>query len=130
MRDCHTVDIEGALQAALNEAGVAACAPPVPADLSEMCVVTRTGGFERAYVQDVHVVSIDCYAPDWERAQAVAGEVCGIVRSLPGSTVGTACYASEVTTLPYSNPDPSHPSLARVTVGAQVATRVLHRKEG
>lgn len=122
----NTIDIEDALQAIFNDEGIVSCAPPVPADLSTMCVVTRTGGFERAYIQDVHVLSIDCYAPEMVDAVNTANALCGIIRALPGKSVGTTCYTTEVTTLPYMNPDPTHPTLARVTIGAQVATRVQH----
>lgn len=126
MDNCTTIDIEDALQAALNADGIAACAPPVPANLAEQVVVVATGGYSQAYVQDVHAVSFDCYASGETEAMSRACALTRWVRALPGKTVGTYCYGAEVETLPYNNPDPAHPTLARATFAARITTRVRH----
>lgn len=127
MDRCRTIDVEDALQALLNEGGVKAFAPPVPHDLDGGVLVTRTGGQEQSYVQDVHAVSFDCYAGTDAEATALAGEVTRWLRALPGKTVGgVPCYQAEVTALPYMNTDPDHPTLARCTLNAYVTTRVAH----
>ena len=46
------------------------------------------------------------------------------VRDLEGGWVDTACYSSEVTTLPYNNPDPRHPNISRATFKAQILVRM------
>lgn len=128
MRHCETIDIEDAIQQALNADGIRACAPPVPADLSApMAIVWRIGGSERAYVQDVHSVSIDCYAATDAEAAAMANRMTAWVRALPGQELGgVPVYTASVSTLPYLNTDPGHPTLARCTLACEVATRVRH----
>ncbi|MBR2838985.1 MAG: hypothetical protein IKE55_09395 [Kiritimatiellae bacterium] len=122
-----TIDIEAALVEALGAAGVGASAPPVPATLGAALPwahVTRTGGSEAAYVQDVHRVDIDVYGSTEAAAAQAAGRLCGLVRSLAGSALGgVPCYSASIETLPYSNPDPRHPTLPRVTLKAQITTR-------
>lgn len=126
----RTIDIEDGLQAALNASGVAACAPPVPETLGEVlpfAVVTRTGGNELSAVQDSHTVSVDCYAATWAKAQALAGRLTALVRSLPGSKMeGVPVYASSIEAVPYGNADPTHPTVPRVTFSASITTRVAH----
>ena len=132
MDNCRTIDIEDALQALLNAGGIRAFAPPVPHDLEGGILVTRTGGQEQSYVQDVHAVSLDCYAATDAEAVELAGRATRWLRALPGESVGgVPCYAAEVTALPYLNTDPDHPTLPRCTLNAYVTTRVAHeRKEG
>lgn len=127
MRHLETIDIEDALQAALNADGITASAPPVPANLSPCVFVYRTGGFSQAYVQDVHTVDFDCYAKTEAEAMRRADLLTAWIRALPDDQKLTATtYAAEVTTLPYNNPDPNNHTLARATVSAQITTRVRH----
>ena len=124
MRDCFTIDIEDAIQAALNADNIKASAPPVPANLGPCVFVHRTGGFTQAYVQDVHTVDFDCYAETEAEAMAAACRLTGWVRAL--QDLGVPVYETETTTLPYNNPDPNHPTLPRATFSAQITTRVEH----
>ena len=131
MYDCRTIDIENALQAALNALGIKASAPPVPADLMPCVYVYRTGGFSQNYVQDAHSVDFDCYAENEAAAMARADQITEYVRALPEAQgLSAYVYATSITTLPYNNPDPNHYALARATVSAQIITRVTHEKEG
>lgn len=121
----YTIDIEDALQARLNADGIKACAPPVPADLAApMVVCYRVGGRERAFIQDIHNMSLDVYASTEGEAMVAANRLAGYLRDLPGTKVGTTCYTVDITTLPYLNPDPSHPTLPRCTIAADIATRM------
>ena len=68
-------------------------------------------------------VDFDVYALTESDAMETASELCGWIRDLEGETVETTCYASEVTSLPYNNPDPRHPNLPRTTIKAQILVR-------
>lgn len=131
MRDCYTIDIEGAIVAAMQADGIDASAPPVTADLEAGCVVVyRVGGTRQNYVQDAHQLSIDCYAETDVQACALANRVCGWLGDLEGFEVGgVPVYRSRPTTLPYENQDPMNRHLFRYTLAAQVITRVTHQKQ-
>ena len=75
-------------------------------------------------VIETNNVDFDVYAEDNASAMTEASNLCGWVLNLEGSTVGTYCYTSDVTTLPYNNPDPRHPNLARATFKAQILVRM------
>ena len=128
-----TLDIETALYNALIADGQSASAHRIPASLGETLPhihVTRTGGSNSDLVIDSHYVDFDVYAEDDADAMETASNMCAWIRSLEGSTSNPPCYASEVITLPYKNPDPRHPTLARVTVKAQITTRTLEKITG
>ena len=130
MRNCKTIDIEDELQKALNIDGIKAAAPPVPANLAPSVFVYRTGGFSQAYVQDVNTVDFDIYARTEAEAMARACNLTEWTRALPERQLeGATVYFSDITTLPYNNPDPNNPTLPRATFSAQIGTRVTHRKE-
>ena len=127
MKHCKTVDIEALVQAYLAAKGYAAYAPPVPLDLSAGAVgVTRTGGNERAYVQDVHSVDVDCYGDNDAEAMNLANDMTNAIRSMPAQLDGVTVYGAQIVTLPYANPDPDRRDLARATLKAQITTRVIH----
>ena len=126
MDNCQTIDIEDALQAALNAQGIKAAAPPVPANLKPCVYIYRTGGYGTNYVQDLHTVDFDVYAETEAEAMEQADELTRWVRSLEGRDIGVPVYISQITTLPYNNPDPSHYNLPRATFAAQITTRVTH----
>ena len=114
-------------------------APPVPADLhQDAVVITRIGGYEQAYVQDVSTVHFDCYSDSEARSAEMAAWLTEMVRSLvgvemeitffvSGDTAWTHVYAADIQTLPYFNPDPRHPTLPRYTLSARITTRMLHQ---
>lgn len=100
---------------------------PVPKDLAAPAiVVTRTGGTRQSVVVDTHNVSIDVYGNDYNEATDRAGQALGAVCELYGEVVeGTQLGAVNVLTLPYTNPDPNHPSLARLTFTASLVAKAL-----
>lgn len=122
-----TVDIEAALQGALSEEGLSASAPPVPASLGLALPhvhVTRTGGYESSFVQDMHLVDFDVYAADEQAAMAAANALTAWVRGLAGKDLGgVPVYTAAIATLPYGNADPDHQTLCRATFKAQILTR-------
>lgn len=127
MFNCETIDIESALSDYLSALGYRVCALPVPAELSGGAVVVqRTGGSERAYVQDVHQVTFDCYGETKAAAMQLANTLTRAIRAIVGKLGGVAVYESSVMTLPYDNPDPNHYTLERATFSAQIVTRVKH----
>ena len=120
-------DIETGLQARLEADGYHASAHSVPAAIGANLPhvhVTRTGGYTMDMVVEYNIVDFDCYAQDPADAMTVASDLCAWVRDLGASTVGSYCYASEVTTIPYGNPDPRHPTIGRATFKAQILTRI------
>lgn len=117
-------DIETELYKLLTEAKYSASAHVLPAtlgaDLPHVHVV-RTGGYESDLVIETNYIDFDVYAEDDPDAMTAAGELCGWVRDLTGDH----CYMSSITTLPYHNPDPRHPDIARATFKAQILTRTV-----
>lgn len=121
-----TLDIETALYYLLIADNYSASAHAVPATLgatSPHIHVTRTGGSNTSVVIDVHQVDFDVYAKDQADAMTAACALCGWVRDLVGTDIGAVCYRAEITTLPYGNPDPRHPTIGRATFKAQILTR-------
>ena len=119
-------DIETALYTLLNADKYSASAHAVPASLGSSFPhihVVRTGGTTSDRVIETHQVDFDVYAADPAQAMEDAANMCAWVRNLSGETVGTICYAAEISTLPYNNPDPEHPTFSRATFKAQILTR-------
>lgn len=113
-------DIETELYAALTTDGYSASAHALPATLGQTLPhvhVTRTGGFETDLVIETNLVDFDVYAADPAEAMVEATNLTDWVRKYDA-------YVSEISTLPYHNPDPRHPSLPRATFKAQILTRV------
>lgn len=120
----YSKDIETALYERLTTSGYSASAHAIPPDLGEALPhvhVVRTGGYENDLVIEVNRVDFDVYAEDAADAMELACTLCGWIRDLAGDF----CYASEITTLPYGNPDPRHPNIGRATVKAQITTRTV-----
>lgn len=122
----YSVDIETALHKALTAAGYSASAHVIPAGLERRLPhihVTRTGGYTDDIVIDVNSVDFDVYARTAPDAMEMATRLTGWVRDLAGRNLETPCYRSEVTTLPYHNPDPLHPNIGRATIKALIRIR-------
>lgn len=118
----YTKDIETALYEQLTESDYSASAHAVPASLGDSLPhihVVRTGGYESDMVIETNYIDFDVYADDQASAMEEASAMCGWVRDLKGGF----CYRAEITTLPYRNPDPRHPNIARATFKAQILTR-------
>lgn len=123
----QSVDIETALYELLAADGYSASAHAIPETLGQTFPhihVTRTGGYTYDMVLEQHSVDFDVYAADQADAMEAASGLCGWVRELKGAEVCTPCYDAEVNTLPYNNPDPRHPTIARATFKAQLLTRI------
>ena len=119
-------DIETALYDILAEEGYSASAHALPATLGASYPhihVVRTGGYTTDLVIEENSVDFDVYAKNEADAMTAASNLCAFVRSLTGTQVGAPCYASEIETLPYNNPDPRHPTIGRVTFKARITTR-------
>ena len=119
-----TIDIETALCEELTRVGLSASAHMIPATLGKNMPhvhIVRTGGYESGMVVETNQVDFDVYDADAADAMESATELCAKVRDLEGGL----CYRALITTLPYPNPDPRHPSLARATFKAQLITRTL-----
>lgn len=115
-------DIETALYNELTAAGYSASAHMLPENLGANLPhihVVRTGGYEYDFVLEANRVDFDVYAEDAADAMETACDLCGWVRGLAGDFG----YTSEINTLPYGNPDPRHPTIARATFKAQILTR-------
>lgn len=124
MRACN--DIETALYNKLTADHYSASAHAVPHTLGNSLPhvhVVRTGGETSSMIIESHRVDFDVYASDPAEAMKEASNLCAWVRELSGEDVGTICYAASVTTLPYNNPDPNHPTISRVTFKTQILTR-------
>lgn len=127
----YSVDIETALADQLRESGYSSSAHAIPATLGKSFPhihVERTGGYTQDMVIESNNVDFDVYAEDAADAMTAASDLCGWVRELAGTEAGEICYFSEVTTLPYNNPDPRHPNIGRATFKAQLLTRIRSSK--
>lgn len=117
-------DIETELYKMLSEDGYSASAHTIPAslgsDLPHVHVV-RTGGYESDLVLESNNLDFDVYAEDDAEAMEAAASLCGWVRDLEGGY----SYTASIVTLPYANPDPRHPDIARATFKAQILTRTV-----
>jgi len=117
-------DIETELYNMLTEDGRSSSAHSIPASLGDSLPhvhVVRTAGYEADLVIEFNNIDFDIYAEDDAEAMTSAAELCGWVRDLEGDY----CYRATITTLPYSNPDPRHPDIARATFKAQILTRTV-----
>lgn len=120
----YTRDIETELYNLLTECGINASAHSLPHSLGSNLPhihVVRTGGYESDMVIENNYIDIDVYAEDDAEAMRTASLLCGWIRDLEGRY----CYMSNITTLPYGNPDPRHPNIARATFKAQILTRTV-----
>lgn len=122
-----SIDIETALYDLLTAAGYDASAHAIPATLGQAFPhvhVVRTGGYTADRVMDFNSVDFDVYAETQVDAMETAAVLTGWVRDLEGGRIDDSpCYISEVTTLPYHNPDPRHPNIGRATLKAQITIR-------
>lgn len=126
------VDIETWMAKLIGEdLELSASAHALPASLGENLPhihVVRTGGYTTDMVIETHNLDFDVYAEDAADAMQEAADLCGYIRIESSfvterNGVKLTVYEAEITTLPYSNPDPRHPNLARATFKAQILTR-------
>ena len=92
-------------------------------------LVTRTGGSRLNMVIDQHAVSVDVRASSWSSAVTAANRIAGMVVSLPDDTEHLTQWRTvQITALPYSNPDPQHPTVPRVSFTALLTCRATLTK--
>lgn len=108
--------------------GYAASATPIPEDLGASLpyvVVYNVGGVRdaRSRVLDTGALSVDVYAETPAQAMDACARVAALIDALPDAGGAVQVYAAQVTTLPYDNPDPRHPTIPRATCAADVVTR-------
>lgn len=121
-----STDIETAIYNLLAAAQYSASAHVIPKTLGTALPhihVTRTGGYTADRVMEFNSVDFDVYDKTQADAMETASDLCAWVRDLEGEDVDTPCYSSEITTLPYNNPDPRHPNIGRATFKAQITIR-------
>lgn len=124
MQLAKPVDVEYVIAEALG-----IHATPTPANLGASlpyAIVSRTGGGRADLVVDNHFVDIDVYSydDDWAGATDEAASLIARACELGGtSAAGATVCAVTVETMPYNNPDPDHPSLARSTFSLRVTAR-------
>lgn len=120
------LDIETALYNRLTTDRYSASAHAIPSSLGNTLPhihVVRTGGYTSDMVIESHSVDFDVYAANDTDAMTTASNLCGWVRDLAGKMLDAPCYDAEIYTLPYPNPDPRHPNIARATFKAQILAR-------
>jgi len=125
-----SIDIADALQSALNAAGRAASAVPLPDDFEESLPFTRVeplGGRRRDLVIDTFNVHFDTWA---ERPSEAIGEANLVVATLldmqGGMLGGVQCYSVALGSLPYEAVDADRPGLPMASFMAQVTVRTRH----
>jgi len=120
------IDIEDALQQALNAAGFDAHAKPLPYAFSTPCVtVDMTGAWDDNAAQALYSVDFDCRAADYADAAQLQIGVSNAVRALVGSALaGKPLYAIDEMRIQRCEPDQSHQNVIIATVSATLRVRV------
>lgn len=120
------IDIEDALQRALNAAGFTACAKPLPHGFAcPHVLVDLLNAADDNAAQAVYNVDFDCRAQSYADAAQLQIDVSGFVRSLVGSELdGKPVYAVDTLRLQRAQPDQSHKDTIIATVSAELRVRV------
>lgn len=120
------IDIEDALQQALNAAGFNACAKPLPHDFAcPHVLVDMLNAWDDNPAQAVYSVDFDCRAEDYAEAAELQLSASDFVRGLPGTELGgKPCYAIDNLRLLRAEPDQSHQNVIIATVSAELRVRV------
>lgn len=121
------IDVADAIQSALNESGIRACAEPLPRDLSTLPItlVQPIGGGSRTFVVlDRMPVRLYTWAESHEDACAESRAALAALAAMEGTVIGgSQCYRVEISSAPYAAYDPDHPTLARYGFTADVYVR-------
>lgn len=125
MQIVEPIDIEDALRQTLTRlSGIKCYATPLPPSYDEdmpCALIQQIGGARRSVVVDEHDVTISVYAASYAEADSVARRLAAIISAL-STYDGTYCY-TEISSLPYDDPDPLHTSTYRVSFTAAVTCR-------
>lgn len=121
------IDIADALQAALNGAGVRACAEPLPRNFEDNLPLTQVqpiGGGRSAVILDRFGVRLYTWASSYAAAIEAAGVAMAQLVALEGGTAnGSQIYRVIPTALPYAAFDPDHPTTPRASQTFDVYAR-------
>lgn len=122
------IDIADACQQALNDAGVRACARPLPHDLAGRLPLTLVeplpGGGRTDVVIDRFAVRVYTWADTPADAVAESSAAMAALVARQGATLGgSPCYRVTPSALPYEAHDPQHPDLARACFTAHMYVR-------
>lgn len=124
------IDIADACQRALNDAGVRACARPLPRDLADRLPLTLVeplpGGGRADVVLDRFAVRVYTWAGTSAEAIAESSAAMAALVARQGETLGgQQCYRVTPSALPYDAHDPQHPDLARACFTAHMYVRAI-----
>jgi hypothetical protein len=120
------IDIEDALQEALNAGGFDACAKPLPEAFAcpHVCV-DMLSAWDVNAAQALYSVDFECRAGAYDEAARLQVAVGNWVRELPGSWLGgVPVYAVDVLRMQRAQPDPANKTTILATVGATLRLRV------
>ena len=120
------IDIEDALQAALNEAGFSAHAKPLPEGFATPCVtVDMLNAQQENAAQARYSVDFDCRAGDYAQAAELQASVANWLLGIGGTELGgVPCYVSGDPLLQRAQSDASHPTCILATVSASLLLRI------
>ena len=127
-----SIDIADAIQAALNAAGINACARPLPYDMADHLPITLveplSGGTRYAVVLDRFPVRLSTWAAtEADAVEQSARAMAHLVACEGGEMGGVPVYRVAPTNTPYEVEDPAHPDIPRVihTAHLWVRTRTI-----
>lgn len=120
------IDIEDALQSALNVHGFSACAKPLPQVFAcPHVTVDMVNAWDENAAQAVYSVDFDCRDETYAGAAALQLNVSNFVRDLVGYELhGKPVYAVDSLRLQRAEPDQSHQNVIIATVSADLRVRV------
>ena len=127
------IDIEGELAGVFSRAWPdrACFAPPVRPDLAPPALMIRCDGGVRAnLVSDSFNVTVFAWGATLAEAMSYASEAAGLLTALPETDLGSGGVhyrRIDVTSLPLSSPDASHPTIPRAQITATVYVRPQSR---
>lgn len=117
-------DFAKQLAETLTAYGLPAAPRPVPETLGDtlpLAVVEPLGGLRTTLTIDEAAVSIGVYGENEEEAQESAARAAAIIDAMQYESA--TWYRSVITTLPYGDPDPEHPTIPRWSLAASVWAR-------
>lgn len=119
-------DTAAELAETLTAYGLNAVPLPVPETLGDtlpLAVVEPLGGARTTLTIDQTAVTVGVYGVDELEAQQAAALAVGILDAMQYET--STWYRADITTLPYNDPDPRHPTIPRWSLAATVWARPI-----
>lgn len=120
------IDIEDAMQAALNAEGFDAHAKPLPEAFRMPCVtVDMRSSWQDNEVQAVYSVDLDCRAEGYAEATALQASAANWLRGIVGSMLGgVPVYSVDALRLQPAGVDKPHQTAILATVSANLRIRL------